>query len=162
MHHQDKPVQTWTVKQSTILNAEAAKLWQHATSMAGVNFELAPWVRMSVPPQASASGLDDVILGEVAFHSWMLGLGFLPFDRHALCIHEIGPDYRFLEKSTSWLQRQWHHDRQITSVPGGSMVVDKVTFSPKLVWLGPLSHRIVSAVFLHRHRHFNPFFHFFT
>ena len=37
------------VERTSELDADAERVWAHATSMAGVNAELRPWLRMTTP-----------------------------------------------------------------------------------------------------------------
>ncbi len=97
-------------------------LWAVISTMDGVNAELAPWVRMSVPAQARGKSLDGVPVGEVAFDSWLLALGVVPFDRHQLRLVEVEPGRRFLERSSSALQRVWQHERTLLEIAGGTEI----------------------------------------
>lgn len=120
--------------------------------MAGVNAELGPWLRMSVPEAARERSLADAPLGQVAFHSWLLVLGLLPFDRHALCIVSIAPGRGFHERSSSWLQRVWEHERTLVPLgPRATELVDRVRFEPRVARAAPLVRPLVAAVFRHRH-----------
>jgi len=119
--------------------------------MDGVNAELMPLVRMTVPKGAAGARLEDAPLGELAFHSWLLLGGVLPFDRHALRLLEVERG-RFLEASTSWLQLEWRHERTLEDVPGGCRITDVVRFVPRLPLVGGLTRLLVNLVFAHRHR----------
>lgn len=133
------------------LEAPAAALWAHATSMEGVNDELMPFVRMHVPREARGKGIADAPLGVVAFHSWLLAFGLVPFDRHALTLVSIDAGHGFSERSWSWLQRSWRHDRSIEPSPRGAIVTDRVGFDPRLSLATPIVTRIVAGIFRHRH-----------
>ncbi|MFC4252425.1 hypothetical protein [Sinimarinibacterium flocculans] len=134
------------------LAAAPDALWQHATSMAGVNFELMPLVRMTHPSDRArlpdAGELPDGVL----FRSWLLAFGVLPFDRHALCLRRVGPGMRFDEDSTSWLQRRWIHHRRVEPVAGGARVIDELRIEPRLRIAAPLVRVLVAQLFDHRHR----------
>jgi len=142
----------WTITVSTHLLARDEKVWAHAVRMEGVNYELAPWVRMSVPKSARGPTLDEVPRGEPAFFSWLLLLGLLPFDRHGLVITEVDPGRRFLEESTSVLQRSWRHERKVEPSAGGCVVRDRVTVAPRIALFAPVTRLFVEWVFRHRHR----------
>ncbi len=133
------------------LAADAATVWAHATAMEGVNFELGPWVRMSVPRTMAGLRLDQVRPGVLLFQSWLLAFGVLPFDRHALRLHGIGPGMRFDEDSTSWLQRVWRHHRHVEPLGAGCVVVDELEVVPRMA-PAFLIRWIVGALFAHRHR----------
>lgn len=127
-------------------------LWRHATSMAGVNHELLPLVRMTHPLDRAALPAEGELPDGVLFHSWLLAFGVLPFDRHALCLSSIGPGKRFDEDSTSWLQRRWRHHRRIEPLNGGACVIDELQIEPRIGFAAPLVRAIVTQLFSHRHR----------
>ena len=127
------------------------RLWAEVSTMAGVNAELRPWLRMTTPAAARAASIADAPLGEVAFVSWLLALGVLPFDRHALCLIRVEPERGFLERSSSWLQRVWEHERTLTAIAGGTELVDRVRFEPRVGFTEALARPIVAALFRHRH-----------
>jgi hypothetical protein len=140
----------------TELRAPAAEVWRHASSMRGVNEELGPWVRMTHPSWATDLSSVEVPLGEVAFRSWLLALGVLPFDRHSLGLVEVRDGAEqgggFVEESTSWLQRRWRHERDVEPAPGGgSTVQDRLVVRPRLA-PAALVRPVVAALFGHRHR----------
>jgi ligand-binding SRPBCC domain-containing protein len=134
------------------LAVEPAELWRHATSMAGVNFELMPLVRMTHPRDRAVLPDAGELPDGVLFHSWLLLFGLLPFDRHALCLRSIGPGMRFDEDSTSWMQRRWGHHRRIEPVLGGAFVIDELQIEPRIGFAAPLVRAIVTQLFRHRHR----------
>ena len=140
------------------LTAAAEVVWAHATSMAGVNAELRPWLRMTVPrgvdlrPQAIDSH-------QLAFHSWLLLGGIVPFDRHALGFEAMAPEQRwFHERSSSWLQREWVHRRSIEPTDGGCRLTDRIACTPRLRVAEPLTRWVVRAVFDHRHQRLRSLF----
>lgn len=121
--------------------------------MEGVDTELGPWVRMTVPGEARGLSLADAHTGEVLFASWLLAGGVLPFDRHSLRLEAIGPGRRFLERSTSWLQAVWEHERIVEEQEGGGCrVTDRLHVVPRLAVMAPVARAIVSALFARRHR----------
>jgi ligand-binding SRPBCC domain-containing protein len=126
-------------------------LWSVISTMQGVNAELAPWLRMSVPIEARDKSLANVPIGEVAFESWLLALGVLPFDLHRLCLIELEPGHGFVERSSSWLQRVWQHERTLEAVAGGTQLRDRVTFEPRIRVLAPIVEAVVARLFRHRH-----------
>jgi hypothetical protein len=50
-----------TIEFKSALLATADEVWAHALTMQGVNEELAPWVRMTVPREAQTKNLRDVV-----------------------------------------------------------------------------------------------------
>lgn len=128
------------------LAATPAELWAHASTMGGVNAELAP-LRMSAPPGLRLGA--ETPLGRVLFRSVVSLGGLVPLDLHALRLVELREGEGFVEDSTSVLERRWRHERRIEPVPGGARVVDLLTFEPRL--LGPVVARIVRRTFERRH-----------
>lgn len=143
---------TVVVERTTRLAAPAAEVWQHATSMAGVNAELAPIV-MTYPDELAAlpDELDPALVGRPLFTA-TLKLGPVPFDRHELRLVEVEPGRWFQEDSTSRLNRRWRHRRTVTPAEGGCELTDRLEIDPRLPGAGPLTRRLVSRIFARRHR----------
>lgn len=141
------------VERSSELSSPAEVVWAHASSMAGVNAELRPWLRMTTPRGVELRAKVIQPPGEFAFHSWLLLGGVLPIDRHALGFEAMDPEQRwFHERSSSWLQREWVHRRSVEPTASGCRLTDRVTCVPRLAIAEPLVRRIVQAVFDLRHR----------
>ena len=142
------------------LGASAAEVWAAISTMDGVNGELAPWVRMTVPGGARGQRLEDAPLGRVAFSSWLLFLGVWPFDRHTLTLVAIDPGRSFDELSHSWLQRSWRHERTVEPSARGCTVTDRLMPVPRVAALAPVVRGVVRRLFEHRHarllRRFGP------
>jgi ligand-binding SRPBCC domain-containing protein len=133
---------------STRLAAPAEEVWRHATTLAGVNAELRPLVRMTGP---RAARIEDAPLGRVAFRSVLLLGGVVPFDVHALTLVEF-EEGRFLERSSSLLQRTWEHERTVVADGDGCVVTDRLRVEPRVRLAHHLTMRVVALVFRHRHR----------
>jgi len=136
------------------LEASADVVWDHASSMDGVNAELRP-VRMSAPPGLRLDA--SVPLGRPVLRSLVTLGGLIPLDLHELTLIEVRPGAGFVERSRTLLERRWEHRRHVEPHPaGGCTVEDDVTFQPRAArWL---VRRIVARVFARRHaflrRHF--------
>lgn len=138
---------------SSHLSASTADVWASISTMPGVNYELLPLLRMTHPKAAAWTPLEEAPLGRCAFASYLLLLGVLPFDRHALTLVRVDRGQGFVEDSTSLLQRRWRHERRIAArADGGCVLTDELLFVPRLGLLTPLVRRIVEAIFRHRHR----------
>ena len=136
----------------TRLAADAQAVWQHASSMDGINRELAPLARMTAP--AGMTRLDDVeiVLGQRLIRSWIYALGIVPIDYDDVTLVELEPGRRFLERSPMLSQRLWQHERTIDPIEGGCIVRDTIHYEPRLRLLGRLQLPIFRMVFANRHR----------
>lgn len=140
------------INETSQLAASPLDVWAAVSTMDGVNAELAPLVQMTVPQQARGLNLADAPLGCVAFDSWLLAFGLVPFDCHHLQLERIEPGRGFLERSTSWLQALWEHERTLTPLPGGGTELrDRVRFEPRISSAAPLTSMAVAHIFRHRH-----------
>jgi ligand-binding SRPBCC domain-containing protein len=140
-----------SVEVTSLLRAPAEEVWAVATTMEGVNDELRPWLRMTAPAGAVLAP-EAVAPGERVFRSWLLLLGFLPFDYDDLTFVRIGPGTEFFERSPLLSASAWEHHRVVEPAAGGCRVTDRVRFVPRVKAAAPLQRRIVGAVFRHRHR----------
>jgi hypothetical protein len=134
------------------LGADAGTVWARITDPAGINDELRPLMRMTVPRGARNFGLDDLEPGRIG-RSWLLLFGFLPFDYDDLTIIRLEPERGFLERSSMLSMRLWEHERTLT--PTGEnrcQLTDRVAWEPRLPLRGTLFRPMVHAIFSHRHR----------
>lgn len=151
---------TRTVTRSSRLAAPAERVWAHATSMASITREMAPWLRMTFPPEAAGVALDDprVRLGEPLFTSWVLLLGVVPVERMDLTLAELDPGRRFVEQSRTRVLKGWRHERRVEPDGDGCVVTDTLTLTPPVGALaGPLEW-FVGRFFEHRHRRLRALF----
>lgn len=133
------------------LGADAATVWAQVSTMQGVNAELMPLVRMTVPAAFAGMTLPEAPLGRPAFDSWLLAFGLVPFDRHRLQLERLHP-MGFDERSSSWLQRVWVHRRRVIAEANGCRVTDELEIEPRIGLAAPMVRRVVRALFAHRHR----------
>jgi hypothetical protein len=147
------------VARTTEIPASAAAVWERATTMEGVNHELGPWIRMSVPRAARGMTLEEVPLGRRVGRSWLLLGHVLPFDYDDVTLVERGPGRRFLERSPMGSMRFWQHERVVEARGDGACTVtDHLTFAPRVPGSGRLVRAIVTRLFAHRHRRLAAFF----
>jgi hypothetical protein len=143
---------------SSIVPAAPDEVWARVTTMAGVNDELMPVVRMTIPRELAAFTIADAPLGERAFRSWILLFGALPIDAHDLTLVGLDLGRGFHEHSSSLAQRHWIHRRTLTAVPEGTRVTDEIQFAPRLAFLAPILRPLLHAIFRHRHRRLGRYF----
>ncbi|TCK25791.1 hypothetical protein [Pseudonocardia endophytica] len=145
----------WWFERATVVPADPDDVWRRVVSPAGINDEMLPWIRMTVPRGAGDITIDTVRVGEPDGRAWLLLFGALPFDYDLLTIIELEPGHRFREQSTMLSMRTWGHERTLTpAAAGGTLVTDRVTLGPRgpLVCAGPLLRAVLGAFFDHRHR----------
>jgi ligand-binding SRPBCC domain-containing protein len=139
------------------LNAAPETVWQRAVSPEGINYELRPLMRMTMPRRLRGMSIEDAPLGEKLGRSWVLLLGFIPFEFDDLTLAERGPGNRFLERSQMLAMKVWEHERTVTGSDGASEVSDRIGFEPRrgIAWIPgvtALLRTIVGLTFRHRHR----------
>jgi len=143
-----------TVEHTSVVRGNARDVWQHATSLDGINHEMGPWLQMTVPPEARGLTLDAALgsLGEPLFASRVLLLGVVPVDRMRITIVELEPGRRFVEQSPMLTLRFWRHERTIVAEGEACRVTDELTFAPPIALFAPILRRVIEAFFAHRHR----------
>jgi hypothetical protein len=143
---------------ATELAADAAAVWERATSAEGINDEMRPWFRMTVPRGLDSLDIDTLEPGRIG-RSWLLLFGIVPVDYDDLCLERIERGRGFHERSTMLSQRLWEHRRTIEPGDGrGCTVVDRIAWEPRPPLPGSLFRPLFQAFFRHRHarlrRHF--------
>ena len=140
------------------LDAPPDAVWDRISTMAGVNDELAPLLRMTHPPGLDRLDPGVAELGKPAFRSWLLLLGVLPVDYDDLTIVRLEPGRGFLERSPLASQRHWEHERRIEPEEQGCTIVDRIAHEPRLPVAERLQSALVRQLFLHRHRRLRRYF----
>lgn len=137
---------------SSRLAASPAVIWDRVTTPAGVNDEMYPYLRMTIPHGFERLDPDQIELGETIGRSWILLFGLLPFDYDDLCLVRLDPGEGFLERSTMLSQRSWEHERTLRAVEGGCEIADRVGWQPRLGLPGAPLRPAIGWFFRHRHR----------
>jgi ligand-binding SRPBCC domain-containing protein len=145
------------VKQSSALPAPAHEVWARAVAEDGINDELRPLLRMTMPANLRGKTIDEVEVGVPLGRSWILLGGLLPVDFDDLCLVELEPGWRFLERSRTLSFSVWQHERLVEPEGEGCKVTDRLGFElrPAVAWIpgmASLARAIVAALFRHRHR----------
>jgi ligand-binding SRPBCC domain-containing protein len=150
-------------QKTSLIRGSADEVWSRVTDPRGINYELFPLLRMTVPRALKGKRLDDVELRKRICRSWFLLFGFIPFDYDDLVITERESGRRFRETSSMFSIREWEHERTLRPVPGGCEVTDRVTF--ELRWpfsrIPGMQRRVAHALrylFDHRHRRLSRWF----
>ena len=147
-----------TFEITTALAAPAVEVWDYAVSPDGINYELGPWVGMTMPAGIKPGmTIDDAPLGEKLGRSWIKVARFLPVDFDDLCLAERGPGLRFLERSKLGSASFWQHERKVT--PTGEATCEmtdrleiEVRAPLRRVGGTRIAPRIVRMLFTHRHK----------
>lgn len=137
---------TYRLRIRSRLATDRAALWAHASSMDGVNTELAP-MHMSHPPDAALG--TGVTLGRPLFRSVVTIWGVVPLDLHEFALVDVHPGRGFHESSRSLLERRWVHRRTLEDAPDGVELTDELEFEPRL--LGFVVSRVIASTFERRH-----------
>ncbi len=125
--------------------------WRGMT-IAAANQEMWPLVRMGCPADWRHRRLADWTTGSTAFVSTIFLLGLLPIDRHALRFERVDPAHGFLERSSSWANALWQHERSTMSTAMGCVVTDAVTVHSRIPGLSHVLLPVYKLLFRYRHR----------
>jgi ligand-binding SRPBCC domain-containing protein len=147
-----------TVEQSSVIALPAAEVWERAVSEEGINAELAPILRMTMPADLRGRTIADVEVGVPLGRSWILLGRVLPVDYDDLLLAELEPGRRFMERSKTLTFSVWQHERTVEPIDERSCrVTDRLGFELKrgVSWIpgmGRLATAVVGFLFRHRHR----------
>ena len=133
------------------LDAAEDIVWDDVLTPKGVNYELRPWLSMTLPAALREASIEDVPLNTPLGRSWILFLGLLPIEFDHISLEDRGPR-RFVEVSTMLTQRMWRHEREVTPHRNGCWVQDRLEWTPRIHGLGPVASVIIPGLFQHRHR----------
>jgi ligand-binding SRPBCC domain-containing protein len=138
------------IEVSSRLEAAPEEVWSWVVTAEGVNDELRPWLRMTVP--GGDFDLNSVEIGTPIGRSWVLFCGLIPIDYDEINLEEIDEGRRFVERSRMLSQRFWEHVRSIRPVDGGVLLTDAIAWEPRLPVPGSAMRPLFRAIFGHRHR----------
>ena len=147
-----------SLKQSSCLPVPAGEVWARAVTEPGINDELWPLLRMTFPRDLRGLTIDEVEVGAPLGRSWILLGGLVPVDFDDLCLVELEPGRRFLERSRTLSFSVWQHERLVEPNGNGRCrITDRLGFelrSPlaRMPGSARVARRIVAAIFRHRHR----------
>jgi ligand-binding SRPBCC domain-containing protein len=137
---------------SSPVAAAPERVWERIITPEGINHELRPWMRMTLPGGIERLDPESIELGVPIGRSWILLFGILPSEYDDITLVELEPGRRFLERSPMLTQRSWQHERIVDPADGGSQVTDRIRMEPRLgLPAGPMV-PVFRAFFRHRHR----------
>jgi ligand-binding SRPBCC domain-containing protein len=146
------------VEQRSRLEATPAAVWERVITPEGINHELMPLMRMTIPRGVDTLDPATVPLGERLFRSWVLLFGVIPFDYDDIGLVRFEPGRGFHERSTMLTQRLWEHERTLEPDGEGCLVTDRLRFEPRAAVPVGVTRRLVTATFAHRHRRLRGYF----
>ncbi len=147
-----------TVERSSVLARPANEVWARAITEEGINDELSPILRMTMPPGLRGKTVETVEVGVELGRGWILLGRVLPVDYDDLKLVELEPSRRFLERSRTLTFAVWQHERTIEpEAEGRCRVTDRLGFELKrgVAWVpgaAAVGRAIVGFLFRHRHR----------
>jgi hypothetical protein len=127
-------------------------VWQRVVTPAGINDELMPLMRMTMPRHLRGATIDELPLRQRIGRCWMLLFGLIPVDYDDLALAEVEPGSRFLEESTMLTQSRWTHERVAEPADGGCRVTDRLSWQGRAKAFEVLYGMAVPILFRHRHR----------
>jgi hypothetical protein len=134
------------------LDADSTAVWARVTTPEGINDEMRPYLRMTIPRGVERLDLDSIEIGERIGRSWILLLGLIPFDYDDLTLVRLEPGRGFLERSRMLSQRSWEHERTVEPAAGGGcLIADRVRWEPRLGLPGAPLRPLIGWFFRHRH-----------
>ena len=135
-------------------------VWDRVTTPAGINDEMRPYLRMTLPRGLERIDLTQIEIGEPIGRSWILLFGLVPFDYDEVTLVRLEPGKGFLERSKMLSQRLWEHERTLEPIAGGCEITDRVRWEPRLSFVASPLRPLIGWFFRHRHkrlrRHFRP------
>lgn len=140
------------IRVASRLDASPDAVWERVITPEGVNDELRPLLRMTIPSGFGRLDPESIALGEPIGRSWVLLFGLLPFDYDDLTLVRIEPRRGFLERSRMLSQRSWEHERTLEPAGGGCLISDRVRWQPRLGLPAAPLRPAIGWFFGHRHR----------
>jgi ligand-binding SRPBCC domain-containing protein len=138
---------------SSRLGAAADDVWNRVISPEGINDEMRPYLRMTLPAGVERLAPESIELGERIGRSWILLFGLIPFDYDDITLVRLEPQRGFLERSRMLSQRSWEHERTLESLSDGTCrITDRVRWQPRLGLPATPLRPVIAWFFRHRHR----------
>lgn len=134
------------------LQARPDRVWDRVITPAGINDELRPVMRMTVPRGFERLDPATVELGRPLGRSWVLLFGLVPVDFDEITLVRLEEGHGFLERSRLLSQRVWEHERTLEpAADGGCLLTDRVRWEPRMGLPGWPLRPLFRAIFRHRH-----------
>lgn len=137
---------------SSHLDAPLAAVWDRVTTPEGINDEMHPYLRMTLPSGVERLDPESIELGRPIGRSWILLFRLIPFDYDDVTLVRLDPGHGFLERSKMLSQRCWEHERTLEPAGSGCRITDRVNWQPRLGLPGRPLRPVIAWFFRHRHR----------
>ncbi|MDX6609323.1 MAG: hypothetical protein QOF85_1248 [Solirubrobacterales bacterium] len=137
---------------SSHVDAPAQQVWARIITPEGINDEMRPFLRMTLPARVEQLDPQSIEIGKPIGRSWILLFGLLPFDYDNVTLERLEPGRGFLERSQMLSQRCWEHERTLEPSHGGCLVTDRVRWQPRLGLPGRPLRPVIAWFFRHRHK----------
>lgn len=135
------------------LGAQPERVWKRVVTPTGINDEMRPWLRMTLPRGFETLEPENVELGRRIGRSWILLFGLIPFDYDDLTLVRLEEGRGFLERSRMLSQRVWEHERTLAPAGEGEcLLTDRVAWQPRLGLPAAPLRPGIHWFFRHRHR----------
>lgn len=144
------------VEHTSWLPASAAAAWERAVTEDGINDELRPFLKMTMPAGLRGKTVATVEVGVPLGRSWILLGRVVPIDYDDILIAELEPGRRFRERSRTLMFSVWQHERVIEPAGEGCRITDRLAFELKpplasIPGMAAIATRTVRTLFRHRH-----------
>lgn len=149
------------IRKASVIDSPPDSVWRRITSQDGINDEMGPYLKMTMPRSFRGNSIGDVTPGTRIGKSYLLLFRFIPVGFDDITIARIEPGRMFREESRMTGMRIWVHHRTLEPTNGtageGTIVTDEITVAPRrLLGIIPGSSALVSTIlgrfFAHRHR----------
>jgi len=149
-----------TFRRTTAIPAPIEEVWDRVTTPAGINHEMSPFIKMTLPGTFRHNTIGDVSPGTHIGKSILLLFGLIPFGYDDITIAQIEPGRMFVEESTMTGMRTWIHQRTLEQRDGKTLVTDAITLEPylRVPVLTRIVGSVIAAFFAHRHRRLDRYF----
>ena len=135
------------------LAARPDRVWDRVITPAGINDELRPIMRMTMPAGLERLDAAAIELGRPLGRSWVLLFGLIPIDYDEITLVRLEEGRGFLERSRMLSQRTWEHERTLEPAgEGGCLLTDRVRWEPRLGLPGGPLRPLFGFLFRHRHK----------
>ena len=156
------------------------KVWKGISTMKGVNKEFFPLLYMT-SPDSNLQISSSLVGISPLFRSWLLLFGIFPIEFDLISFIQVKEEEKFEEKSSMLLIKEWNHkrdlyilsndnqnndslntlnndqkndlemDQKINETENKTLIVDRLSFIPRIPGTGFILSFIIKSLFYYRH-----------